>query len=295
MSGTAADRAPKAPNHIVLATDFTARCDRAQDRAVQLALQWNASLTAVHALSDMALTDDMSVQDAYRTAAMRNAGILRDDLAFVDGLRSSVIVEEGQVDAVVRDVAARERAGLIVTGIARSGPLMQVLVGSTVTALARKSPVPTLVVKKKVLDTDERVVVATDMSDPSRPAVMVALNWFSPRRLLLFHGFEPPYRGLVDDRAEYDRRAEKAAVDQAREFLMDVAGEDEAAKFDIVARLGDPVTGLRVLANEADMDLVIAGTHGRSGLLHAVIGSVAARILEEVPSDVLVVPSRRPG
>lgn len=278
------------PAHIILATDFTARCDRAQDRAVQLALHWNASLTAVYALSDMAATDDLSVRDAYRNAAQRNAKNLREELACVDGLRCSVAVEEGLVEEVVLDAVARERADLIVTGIARSGPLTQIFVGSTVTALARKSAVPLLVVKKKVLDTDERVVVATDMSDPSKDALWVALSWFSLRKLVLFHGFDPPYRGMVDDKAGYEDQFEKVALNQVRDFLEGVSGRDAVTKFEIVARRGDPVSGLEVLASEADTDLVIAGTHGRTGMLHAFVGSVASRILEGVPCDVLIVP-----
>ena len=257
---------------------------------MQLALHWNASLTAVYALSDMAATDDLSVRDAYRNAAQRNAKNLREELACVDGLRCSVAVEEGLVEEVVLDAVARERADLIVTGIARSGPLTQIFVGSTVTALARKSAVPLLVVKKKVLDTDERVVVATDMSDPSKDALWVALSWFSLRKLVLFHGFDPPYRGMVDDKAGYEDQFEKVALNQVRDFLEGVSGRDAVTKFEIVARRGDPVSGLEVLASEADTDLVIAGTHGRTGMLHAFVGSVASRILEGVPCDVLIVP-----
>jgi hypothetical protein len=39
------------------------------------------------------------------------------------------------------------------------------------------------------------------------------------------------------------------------------------------------VTGLRISVNEADTDLVIAGTHGRTALVQAFLGSVASRIL----------------
>lgn len=286
----ATDTLRNTPAHIVLATDFTARCDRAQDRAVQLAILWNASLTAVHALTDISLTDDRAVRDAYRNAAQRNAANLREELACVDELRSSVIVEEGPVEDVVLDSVRRERGDLVVTGIARSGPLGQVFVGSSVTALSRKSPVPVLVVKKKVLDTDERVVVATDMSESSRNALATALNWFSLRKLALFHGFNPPYRGMVDDKAGYDDQFQGTAIDDARAFLNSVASPDAATKFEIIARRGDPVSGLEVLTNEADTDLVIAGTQGRTGLMHALVGSVATRILESVPCDILVVP-----
>ena len=280
------------PRHIVFATDFSARSDRAQDRAVQLAVQWNAGLTAVHALSDVILTADTSFRDAYRKAALRNGNSLREELACTEGLRSSVIVEEGRVEEVILAAAAKERAELIVTGIAGTGPLAQVLIGSAVTALARTSPVPLLVVKKRVLETGGRAAVATDLSDSSKPALMVGLRWFGFRRLELFHAFDPPYRSLVDDKAAYDSQFEEGAVEKCRDFVRDVAGADAVSMFEVVARRGDPVTGLEVLTNEADTDLVIAGTQGRTGLMHAVLGSVASRILNEVPCDVLVVPSR---
>lgn len=251
----------------------------------------DASLTAVHALTDISLTDDRAVRDAYRNAAQRNAANLREELACVDGLRSSVIVQEGPVDQVVMGTVRRERADVIVTGIARSGPLAQMFVGSSVTALARTSSVPVLVVKKKILDTDERVVVATDMSNASKDALMTALSWFSLRKLVLFHGFNPPYRSVVDDKPGYDDQFEKTAIVEARNFLENVAGTEAATKFEIIARRGDPVSGLQVLTYEADTDLVIAGTHGRTGVLHALIGSVATRLLERVQSDILIVPT----
>jgi nucleotide-binding universal stress UspA family protein len=291
----ASSTARDVPAHILLATDFTARCDRAQDRAVQLALYWDASLTAVHALTDVALTDDRAVREAYRTAGQRNAANLREELACVDGLRSSVVVEEGPVDEVVLDAARRERADLIVTGISRSGPLARTVVGSTVTSLARRAPVPTLVVKKKVLHTEERVVVATDMSDSSRDALETVLRWFPLRKLVLFHAFDPPYRGMVDDKAGYDDQFEKVAIDQARDFLENLAGPDAATKFEVTVRRGDPVGELEVVANGAATDLVVTGTRGRTGWAHALVGSVASRILEGVPCDVLVVPSAPRG
>lgn len=129
------------------------------------------------------------------------------------------------------------------------------LIGSTATALARTSPVPLLVVKKKVLDSDARIAVATDLSDSSKPALRVALRWFSLPYLTLFHAFDPPYRGWVDGRAAFDRRFEASAIAQCRSFVQDVSGENLDANFEIIVRRGDPVTGLRVLSNEADINL----------------------------------------
>lgn len=109
----------------------------------------------------------------------------------------------------------------------------------------------------------------------------------------LFHVFEPTYRGFAHDSADYDRQFETTSLDQCRDFLREVAGKEAIAKFDVVAGRGDPVMGLQLLTNDADTDLVIVGTRGRTGLLHALVGSVASRIMGAVPCDILAVPSRQ--
>jgi nucleotide-binding universal stress UspA family protein len=45
--------------------------------------------------------------------------------------------------------------------------------------------------------------------------------------------------------------------------------------------------------DEEKSDLLVLGTQGRSGFAHAAIGSTASRLLETVPSDVLMVRKRR--
>src|SRR4029078_6522907 len=110
-----------------------------------------------------------------------------------------------------------------------------------------------------------------DLSESSKAALLAGLSWFSLSHLALFHGFDTPYRGFADDRAGLDRQFEASAIERCREFVRDSAGESEIDRFEIIARRGDPVTGLRVVVNEADTDLVIAGTHGRTGLTHVLL------------------------
>jgi nucleotide-binding universal stress UspA family protein len=44
-------------------------------------------------------------------------------------------------------------------------------------------------------------------------------------------------------------------------------------------------------AAQAETDLVLAGTHGRTGLFRVLLGSTASALLGELPSDVMIVPS----
>ena len=52
---------------------------------------------------------------------------------------------------------------------------------------------------------------------------------------------------------------------------------------------GDPATEVVRYARDASMDLVVMGTHGRTGLERLLMGSVAEKVLREAPCSVLVV------
>ena len=57
-------------------------------------------------------------------------------------------------------------------------------------------------------------------------------------------------------------------------------------------RWGDAVTGIVGYASETAIDLIVIATHGRTGLSHVLLGSVAERIVREAPCPVLTIRSR---
>ena len=52
---------------------------------------------------------------------------------------------------------------------------------------------------------------------------------------------------------------------------------------------GDPATEIVRYAQDAAMDLIVMGTHGRTGLERLLMGSVAEKVMREAPCSVLVV------
>jgi nucleotide-binding universal stress UspA family protein len=56
-------------------------------------------------------------------------------------------------------------------------------------------------------------------------------------------------------------------------------------------RIGSPADEIARYADVCDADLIIMGTHGRSGIAHAVMGSVAEHVLRVAPCPVLMVRS----
>ena len=79
---------------------------------------------------------------------------------------------------------------------------------------------------------------------------------------------------------------------QAQEHLAALV--DEVAKPDgpVIhreVRAGDAAKGIIDRAGEDDVDMIVMGTHGRSGLDHWLIGSIAEKVVRSAPCPVLTV------
>jgi nucleotide-binding universal stress UspA family protein len=289
MSGTELIRL----RHITLATDLTARSDRAFERAVSLARRWNARLLIVHAVEERtSMTDQPSWRrgaDPIEAARLK----LQFEYPGWESVDTSLDVRKGTPEEVVLAAAAREGTDLIVTGIAREDYYGRDELGALVPALARRANAPVLVVKKRTHGEPRRVVVASDLSDTSHAALTLALGLFGPARLALFNAFDIPYRGLAGDKAELERTMRPGVVEECRKLLTDTAGASAAAQVEIIAELGAPAPILAQLVADRDVDLVVTGTYGRSELMGAFLGSTALEIMAQVSCDVLVARRKR--
>jgi Universal stress protein family len=62
-------------------------------------------------------------------------------------------------------------------------------------------------------------------------------------------------------------------------------------KFEIAMKIGSSVPEICGFAEDHDVDLIITSTHGRTGLEHVLIGSIAEQVVRHASCPVLVVPS----
>ncbi|AKC87541.1 universal stress protein [Pseudoxanthomonas suwonensis] len=290
-----------APDSILLATDLGARSDRALDRAVQLARQWNARLVVATVVDEHAMeARAMTLRDPpgwYREedpADLAQKQLL-EDLSARD-LRVKVRVKRGDVVESLLAVAHEEGCGLVVTGVARYEALGRMVLGSTVDRLARRSTVPVLAVRRRVHAPYRRMVVASDWSGSARYALQAAAGLFPEAAVSVLHGYEVPMAGLLDTaRDETVARLGEQALAEGRAFVEDARLPGGAGSVSLVVERGDPAVLLPLYACQFPVDLAVVGTHGRSALYDIVLGSVARRLLEAAPVDTLVVRDPRAG
>lgn len=282
----------QAPKRLLFATDLSSRCDRALDRAVLLGQQWQASAVALSVLDPATAGRDLKALGGPERVPQSVAEKrLRADLA-VECLPFTVRVERGPVAETVLAVAQSESADLIVTGVARNEALSRMLLGSSVDTLARRSPVPLLVVRNRARVPYARVRVSTDLSDSAGQALCWALAAFPDAEVTLFHAFDtvPRLREAVGAGLA-TRNAHDAALERLQAWLAGLPIEAaQRARVRVALEPGDPALRLYEHSTRQPEDLIVLGRAERSALASLLLGSVARQALDIVDSDVAVVP-----
>lgn len=260
---------------VLLASDFTARSDRALGRAIQLAEEKQGKLVIAHVLEKGAKADEEDI--LHR---------LRADLS-EDATDAELIVRAGSAPKTLAAIAAERGSDLIVTGVARYNSIGDYFLGTAVDHIIRNAERPVLIVRRRPVTPYRRLVVATDLSDCSHAALLVAAALFPGAEITLVHAFHIPYEGWIKS-ADVKADIQAEAREELDAFL---AGIDPAVLAKLDARLVEGETGTVIVQELArtGADLLVLGTHGRSGFAHATIGSQAEGILPVVNADVLMV------
>jgi nucleotide-binding universal stress UspA family protein len=141
----------------------------------------------------------------------------------------------------------------------------------------------------------KHILAATDFSDFGQAAVGAAVDLAKQNgaALTLVHVVEIPtyaYAGmdvpvdLVTPVAEAARAAMQKALDTVQLQIPSARAKLEPS--------GVPWQRILAVAEQVNADLIVVGTHGRTGLRHALIGSVAERVVRHAHVPVLTI--RRP-
>jgi len=132
-----------------------------------------------------------------------------------------------------------------------------------------------------------KILVATDFSAMSEGSLDVAtsLARASGAKLLIVHVEEPPlaYGGI-----EFDYRPETPREATLR-TLKEVVPTDLSVPFEHRLIMGLPASAILDLAQQEMVDLIVLTTHGRTGLMRVVMGSVAEEVVRKAKCPVLTV------
>lgn len=144
-----------------------------------------------------------------------------------------------------------------------------------------------------------RVLFATDFSNYSEEAQAYAVLLAArlETELLVLHVFEPPFYSptgvapsMRPEVGAWIAELEQSARTRLERLVADV--RKQHSKTEPLFRTGFAHYEIELAAEETQAGVVVLGTHGRSGLAHVLLGSVAERVVRGAPCPVLTVRPR---
>lgn len=181
-------------------------------------------------------------------------------------------------------------ASLVVLGGKHHAPPARWLGGSTAHHAVRIIDVP-LLITWSPRQAIRRILVAVDLSYAAAPTLEVAMRF---ARLLsvqvrVLHVLEQlPFVDELPLTFDQERHFEQSAK-HFESLVESVVGD---AAIDHKVRRGVPLQAIREESTEFDADLVVVGSHGKGWADRLLIGSTTERLINQLPTSLLVVPVR---
>jgi len=139
-----------------------------------------------------------------------------------------------------------------------------------------------------------RILVPTDFSEHSKTAVQYGCELASKfgADLHLLHVVEQ-LPVMYSEGAIFSPETEAELLAEARELLTKTPADIDVSALNVTRATleGHPLVEIVRYARENEIDLIVIGTHGRTGLVHVLLGSVAEKVVRKAPCPVLTVHS----
>ncbi|MGH7519893.1 MAG: universal stress protein [Gemmatimonadales bacterium] len=243
---------------------------------------------AIAPLVNSAEVFDTLVSELRRDLARELSGEI--PAAILQGL----VARAGRPGVVLDQVAREYGASLTVVGGRRHGALARGLGGSTAHHLVRTSAAPVLVVEASSR-APRRILVASDLFAAASPTLSAAGRYAQllEAQIRIVHVVEPAKFPTVVplslDMSEFEERSRIEFQRLVETELSHVPPDDR------VVRRGRADEEIAEEAAAWHADLIVVGTHGKGWIDRLLIGSTTERLLNRLPTSLLVVPINQPA
>jgi nucleotide-binding universal stress UspA family protein len=272
---------------MLVATDLTGRSFYALQRAMQLKGQSGALVSVLHVVEPGLVSN---LEDRRRSDASAALEDWRAALPEAARQAVGVNVVVGDPFATILDEAGQCKTDLVVVGQPGKRGLKELFTGTTAERVARFSDEPVLMVNQHPVGGYKRVLVAMDFSQGARRALQWAVRIAPDAEIRVVHAWQSPVMKFsARDAAQFEAAKERLRAQeeqQIRTVVEQAAVPGRALDFKMIE--GDPHAVVRSEIGVFNADLLAMGTHARSTLRAAMVGSLAQEFLAEGACDVLI-------
>jgi nucleotide-binding universal stress UspA family protein len=287
---------------ILVPVDFSPPSTLAVNNGIALARKFRAKLSLLHVVEapSALLYTFPTESDRIEAQRMEHAEKMLPLLVGAedqDDLDVSFIVRAGDIEDVIRTVAAEEGADVVVMGTHGRSLFGRLLIGSVTQALLRTLGVPVFTVCRVSRPLEfKRILFATDFGPNSDKGVQLAFEIAGQTgaSLIIAHTmdkrpamtYETPEVGELFD--EQRREAREQAQKKFSEFKEEATRRE--VSLECVLSEGDAAETLVRIADETEADFIILGLRKRGIITRALLGSVAEPVLRTAHVPVFSIP-----
>ena len=147
----------------------------------------------------------------------------------------------------------------------------------------------------------KKILCPSDFSENSQEALQYAIHLMlhdDDATLYMVHVVDSrvfDYNGPICEQEPYVTKValEQSIREQLEKKLLAGVPKEIQNRVESIILFGVPFLEIIKSARDKDIDLIVIGTHGRTGLAHMLIGSVAEKVVRKAPCPVLSVKSKK--
>jgi nucleotide-binding universal stress UspA family protein len=282
---------------ILLSTDGSEYSEGAIREAIRLAKKCSSRLTVISVIETNPEFDTLAPQLMEKMEKdAREKLVAVQARAKQEGVDCDIVIREGEdsYKAIV-DEAVKNKSDMIVMGRRGRTGLKRLMMGSVTARVIGHAPGNVLVVPKDAQLEFKNIVVATDGSKYAAAAASQAIGLAKRNGAGLTVVSVVPSELLTPTDIEFTiTQREHIAKQEMQEAEKNAKAVKEAAQKEGVAvkafiLSGKPSEAIVQTAQEKNADLIVLGSHGRTGVERFLMGSVAERVIVLAACPVLVV------
>jgi nucleotide-binding universal stress UspA family protein len=249
---------------------------------------WITVLTAIPIFQDQ--FDVLSMKEKVTRTLLEEGekvltGIIR--LAKEEDTIIRPMLKEGSPSEMILDAAEEGNYDLIIMGRRGMSRIERALVGSVTASVISHSSRDVLIVPKDTALGWEHILFPTDGSKYSELASGKAIE------LANSYGSSLMVVSVVDVTDEFSSQAPEAVeelIRKAKRFVEDIKKRANGLKnIETLVKEGETYEVITNLARESMSNIIVMGSHGRTGMKRLLIGNVAEKVIGYAPCPVLIV------
>ncbi len=292
--------------HIVFPTDRSASADRAFQYALDLVRRNVGTLDVIHAfvpdvlegIDDIDTFLDNGLPADIKADLIRKVVVAHHLEAVKLPHKVHIVTSSLSPASAILDYASSNAVDLLVMGTNGRRGLDKLLLGHTTDEVVRSAPCPVLAVSPNVPTQDEapevrKILVPVDLSAHSGKVLQFAAHFATvyQAELHLLNVVKPlPYPHIValSDAglpSNWPSFMQAQMTEHMNQLLTATTTLGMAAEIHV--EHGPPATVILDFAAQAQMDMIVMGTHGHTGIDRLFLGSVAERVVRAAPCPVV--------